>query len=114
VELGHLAALATSIDRLRAADNADKQDWLAQLEGAHCQGEPQCALKDLCLQAYRLHQRALDTIASLKTPALAARDAPSNTAERLEAARSDLASAQQLAHQCAERQVLLVRKSMVR
>src|SRR5688572_7651408 len=65
-EQGRVANLAERIDRLRRAENPDKRPLLAALEAASCVSADSCALKDLCVRAYQVHQRALDAIEDLK------------------------------------------------
>ena len=62
---GQVARLAERIDRLRRADNDAKREPLAALAAVPCPDTDACALQDLCLRGYRLHQSALDAIAAL-------------------------------------------------
>ena len=112
-EQGRVANLAERIDRLRRAENPDKRPLLEQLERAECVSVDACALKDLCVRAYRVHQRGLDGIDALS--ALARRDAGTraDVAERLRAADQDLALARDLAQRCSEEQVRTVRKILL-
>jgi hypothetical protein len=117
-ELGQVARLVENIDRLRHADNANKQPLLTALEGATCQSTDACALKDLCVEAYRLHQRALDAIATLKAHAERDsgpldRSASERKALEFEAIEGDLVRAKGLSEQCAEDQVRVVRKRLM-
>jgi hypothetical protein len=86
---------------------------LEQLERAECVGVDACALKDLCVRAYRVHQRGLDAIDALA--ALARRDAGAraDVAERLRSADQDLTLARDLAQRCSEEQVHTVRKVLL-
>ena len=112
-EQGRVANLAERIDRLRRAPNADKRPLLEQLERADCTGADACALKDLCVRAYQLHQRGLDAIAALS--ALAGRDAgpAPDVAARLQTAERELGLARDLATRCSEEQVRVVRKTLL-
>jgi len=111
--LAQVARLAEHIDRLRHADNADKRAPLAALVAADCHDDTSCALKDLCVRAYQLHQGSLDSINALKR--LAERDAAAMERARadLAATERDLVQAKALMEQCAEEQVRVVRKSLM-
>lgn len=113
-EQARIANLAERIDRLRRADNADKRSLLDDLQKAECVGPDACGLKDLCVRAYQIHQRALDAIESLKRAA--ARDAgPPSPAvrEQLLGAQRDLGQAVNLSQQCSDEQVKAVRKTLL-
>lgn len=117
-ELAEVAHLVEHIDRLRRADNADKAPLLGALSAAECRGADACALKDLCLRAYRLHQDALDAIAAAKRRAAldaAATDAAATAreAKRLSAIQNDLTEAKSLAERCADEQVRVVRSKLM-
>jgi len=112
-EQARVANLAERIDRLRRADNADKRPLLKDLERAECAGADACALKDLCVRAYRLHQQGLDAIAALSALARADAGAGANVSGTLSAAERDLAQARELAQLCSEEQVRTVRKTML-
>jgi hypothetical protein len=111
--LAQVARLAEHIDRLRRADNSDKRAPLAALVAADCHDDTSCALKDLCVRAYELHQGSLDAINALKR--VAERDAAALERARanLEATERDLVRAKELMEQCAEEQVRVVRKSLM-
>jgi hypothetical protein len=111
-EQARVANLAARIDRLRQAANIDKQPLLEALQAAECVGAEACALKDLCVRAYQVHQRGLEAIARLKREA--GSDAERGSApERMRTAEGDLARARELGEQCAEAQVRTVRKVLM-
>jgi len=112
-EQARVANLAERIDRLRRAENPDKRPLLEGLERAECVGPDACALKDLCVRAYRLHQRGLDTIDALSAVARADAGASPEVVARLAAAERDLALARDLGQRCSEEQVRTVRKTML-
>lgn len=113
-EQARIANLAERIDRLRRADNADKRGLLEQLKQAECVGPDACGLKDLCVRGYEIHQRALDTINSLKRDAALDAGAPTLAVrQRLERAERDLGEAVDLAQRCADEQVRAVRKTLL-
>ena len=117
-ELAEVAHLVEHIDRLRRADNADKEPLLGALSAAPCRGADACALKDLCVRAYRLHQDALDAIAAAKRRAAgdaAALDeaAKAREAKRLSAIEKDLTEAKALAERCADEQVRVMRSKLM-
>jgi len=113
-EQARIANLAERIDRLRRADNPNKRSLLADLEKAECVGPDACGLKDLCVRAYLVHQRALDAIESLKREAGTDAGAPGPAVrERLQSAERDLAQAVDLSQRCADEQVRAVRKTML-
>jgi hypothetical protein len=112
-EQGRVANLAERIDRLRRADNPDKRPLLEQLTRAECVSPDACALKDLCVRAYQLHQRGLDAIAALSTLARGDAGANADVATRLATAEKDLALARDLSQRCSEEQVRVVRKVLL-
>lgn len=112
-EQGRIANLAERIDRLRGADNAGKRPLLEALKTTQCLSPDACALKDLCVRAYEVHQRALDSIGSLQRLAAADAGASAPVRERLQKAEQDLSSARELGEKCAEEQVRTVRKVLM-
>jgi hypothetical protein len=112
-EQGRVANLAERIDRLRRADNTAKRPLLAALVTAACVSPDECALKDLCVRAYQVHQRALDAIESLELVAASDAGVSASVRERLQQAEQDLASARELGERCAEEQVRAVRKVLM-
>lgn len=108
-----MANLAERIDRLRRADNADKRELLADLKKAECIGPDACGLKDLCVRGYEVHQRALDTIESLRLAAAADAGPTPELRERLRGAERDLSEAVNLSQRCADEQVRAVRKTLL-
>lgn len=111
--LGQVARLADHIDRLRRADNRDKRALLQALGGIDCPDAEACALKDLCLRAYSVHQSGLDEIESLqKLAKQEATPAPPDLGVRLERAEAQLVQAKTLSEDCAEEQVRVVRSAM--
>jgi hypothetical protein len=113
--LGEVALLASLVDRLRAADNAEKRPLLGLLEQAPCQSASACALKDLCVRAYSVHQTALDEIARLSRAARAS-DAgrPATVRDSVHDAEQRLETARRLSRECADRQVAVVRETLAR
>ncbi len=112
-EQARIARLVEHVDRLRGADNADKRPLLAALIQAECEGGEACALKDLCVRAYQLHQSALDTIAELRRQASHDGGSSRDTKQQLEKTESDLLEAKELSQRCAEEQVRAVRKTLM-
>ena len=113
VRLGQVARLADHIDRLRRAANPDKGALLQALAGIDCPDAEACALKDLCLRAYSVHQSALDQIGSLQRVAeQALAPTPADVPASLERAQAQLEQAKTLSEKCAEEQVRLVRSAM--
>jgi hypothetical protein len=112
-EQARVAHLAERIDRLRRADNHEKNALLELLERTECVGPEACGLKDLCVRAYKVHQRALDAIETMKK--VAASDAGPSVAlrERLHATEQDLTDAKDLSARCAEEQVRTMRKTLM-
>jgi hypothetical protein len=110
---GQVARLAELIGRLRRADNQDKRAALQELERVPCPDPSACALQDLCLRAYGLHQEALDMIDELKGVERSAAPAPLDLPESMARAQSTLDQAKTLSEQCAEEQVRVMRKSLI-
>jgi hypothetical protein len=111
-EQARVANLAARIDRLRQAANTDKRPLLEALQAAECVGAEACALKDLCVRAYQVHQRGLDAVARLKSE-LGPDQAPAAAQERMRTAQEDFARGRELGEQCAEAQVRAVRKVLM-
>lgn len=109
-EQGRTALLAERIARVRRAHNRDKRPLLLELKATECVGPEACGLKDLCVQAYELHQQALDELAALSR--VAARDAAPgpDVGPRLRRTEQDLSRARQLGERCAEEQVRTLRR----
>lgn len=112
-EQGRVANLAERIDRLRRAENPDKRPLLAALTAAECVSADACALKDLCVRAYQVHQRALDSIEDLKHIAQGDAGASEPVRARLRQAETDLTTARELGERCADEQVRTVRKVLM-
>lgn len=110
---GQVARLVEHIDRLRRADNVEKRGPLEALTRLPCPDAEACALQDLCLRAYRLHQTSLDTISALDRHARSPAPPPPNVGEQLQRAERDLAQARTLSEQCAETQVRVMRKALL-
>lgn len=112
-EQARVAHLAERIDRLRRADNREKHALLELLERTECSGPDACGLKDLCVRAYRVHQRALDAIESMKKAATTDAGPSALLRDRLQATERDLTEAKDLSAACAEEQVRTVRKTLM-
>jgi hypothetical protein len=110
---GQVARIAEHIERLRLADNRDKRAPLEALAGVPCPDAEACALQDLCLRGYRLHQAALDAIAALERQSKSDAPPPADVGQRLAKAQNDLAQAKTLTEDCADQQVRLVRKTLM-
>ncbi len=54
------ASLAQTVASLRDAPNPEKRPWLQRLEASRCTTPTACRLRDICSQAYRAHDRALE------------------------------------------------------
>lgn len=110
---GQVARLAEHIERLRLADNRDKRGPLQALAAVPCPDAEACALQDLCLRGYRLHQGALDSIAALERQSKSDAPAPADVGQQLAKAQSDLAQAKTLTEECADQQVRILRKTLM-
>jgi hypothetical protein len=108
-----VARLAEHIDRLRRADNHAKRAPLAALAAIPCPDADACALQDLCLRAYRLHQSALDAISTLDNLAQSDTPPPPDVSQRLQQAQADLGQAKTLSETCAEQQVRVLRQALI-
>ena len=102
---GQVARLAQQIERLRLADNRDKRAPLQALAAVPCPDAEACALQDLCLRGYRLHQGALDSISALERQARSDAPPPADVSQQLAQAQNDLARAKTLTEDCADQQV---------
>jgi hypothetical protein len=110
---GEAVAVARQIDRLRDAENAAKRGELAALELTSCSDAEVCALKDLCVRAYTLHQEALDEIASLHALAASPGAAVASTRERLGLTEQKLVGAKAQTEECAREQTRVVRRFLL-
>jgi hypothetical protein len=110
---GQVARLAQQIERLRLADNRDKRAPLQALAAVPCPDAEACALQDLCLRGYRLHQSALDSIAELERQSKSDAPPPADVGQRLAKAQDDLAKAKTLTEDCADQQVRVMRKTLM-
>jgi hypothetical protein len=110
---GQVARLAEHIERLRRADNGAKREPLAALAAVPCPDADACALQDLCLRGYRLHQSALDAIAALERLSRNDTAPPADVGQRLERAQSELSQAKTLTEDCAEQQVRIMRHALL-
>jgi hypothetical protein len=112
-ERGRIAQLAERIDRLRRADNPDKGRLLDDLRKTECVGPDACGLKDLCVRAYEVHQRALDAIGAMKSASASDAGASAPLRARLLETERDLRAAKDLSVECADEQVRAVRKTLL-
>ena len=110
---GQVARIAAHIERLRLADNRDKRAPLDALAAVPCPDAEACALQDLCLRGYRLHQGALDSIAALERQAKSDSPPPADLGQRLTKAQNDLDRAKKLTEDCADQQVRVLRKALM-
>jgi len=110
---GQVARIAEHIERLRLADNRDKRAPLEALAAVPCPDAEACALQDLCLRGYRLHQGALDAIAALERQSRSDSPPPADVGQRLAKAQNDLAQAKTLTEDCADQQVRILRKTLM-
>jgi hypothetical protein len=110
---GQVARLAEHIERLRLADNREKRGPLQALAAVPCPDAEACALQDLCLRGYRLHQDALDAIAALERQSKSDSPPPADVGQRLAKAQSDLDRAKTLTEDCADQQVRILRKALM-
>ena len=110
---GQVARLAEHIERLRLADNRDKRAPLQALAAVPCPDAEACALQDLCLRGYRLHQAALDSIAALQRQSKSDSPPPADVGQQLAKAQDDLVQAKTLTEDCADQQVRILRKTLM-
>jgi hypothetical protein len=101
------ARLSQLIDRLRAADNAQKKEWLTLLEAEPC--SELCRLKQTCHGAYQEHVAALEAIQEVKAfgtaiPTPAGMDEGALVAAKLDEAERRLDKARKLSAECVEAQ----------
>jgi hypothetical protein len=109
---GEAITLARQIDRLREADNVAKRSELEALKLASCTDAEVCALKDLCVRAYALHQEALDEIASFQALGASPGAAPP-ARERLSLTEQKLQRAKTRTEDCAREQTRVVRRFLL-
>jgi hypothetical protein len=104
------ARLSKAIDTVRDAPNEEKRASLDALVELPCEKDAYCALKKTCVEAYSLHARAMDVIASAHAD-LAAQGAvmTESAVALLQGAERDLARSVELAKVCADEQGKMVR-----
>lgn len=101
--------MASAVQAVRAAPHNDKETALSKLRSLSCQHPPVCETQEVCVQAYRLHQQALET-ASLVRQSLrndVQMDA-SKAAEVLALSEKDLERAKVLIDECLQLETALV------
>jgi hypothetical protein len=112
-----VAALDRKIDALRAAQNPAKAPLVADLEATACERPEACALKALCVDAYRTQLSALGATARARELLAKPDGGPAASIEAAQAiarADLDLERSRTAMERCAERQGALRRKSRER
>ncbi|MBN2194263.1 MAG: hypothetical protein JW751_15710 [Polyangiaceae bacterium] len=99
-------AVVRAVAVLRDAPNAEKAALLPPLAAVDCTAPDVCALRNACLDAYRLHVGALAERDDL-TRVLAASGRPPNASARLAGIERDLTKAHALALDCAQGELAL-------
>jgi hypothetical protein len=96
------AAVSRAVRALREADNEKKPELLAALRSAPCTGADVCAVRSACLAAYELHVQTLSRM----------RDAVTGSADAgaLDALKSDLGRARDLAGTCTDAEGEMIRR----
>lgn len=103
------ATLSSAIQLLRAAPNAQKQGPLATLRALPCHYPRACETQQLCVQAYALHTKALETSALVREGTR--RGDPTTegaAAALLTGVEKDLELAKRLMEQCLELETTLL------
>jgi hypothetical protein len=103
-EKSEAAVVNRGVTALRDADNAQKHEVLAVLRATPCETADICAVRSACLAAYELHVESLARLAGV-----AARDAAPEPAD-LDAVKSELGRARELASKCTDLQGEMVRR----
>jgi hypothetical protein len=101
-EKSEAAAVSRAVRALREADNEKKRELLGALRAATCNTEDVCAVRSTCLAAYELH---VETLARLQGAVTGATDGGS-----LDALKSDLGRARDLASACADAEGEMIRR----
>lgn len=97
-----LAALTVSsaIQAVRQAPHDDKAPALEQLRASPCAEPQSCEVKEVCVQAYALHQRSVETTENLRRELDRTAAPPAGVAELLAATERDLDAAKRLIDEC--------------
>jgi hypothetical protein len=104
------ARLSKAIDTVRDAPNEAKHASLDALEEVPCGKDQYCALKKTCVEAYTLHARAIDVIASAREDLTAQGAVTTESAlALLQGAERDIARSVELAKVCADEQGKMIR-----
>ncbi|HEX3595270.1 MAG TPA: hypothetical protein VHU80_09220 [Polyangiaceae bacterium] len=99
------------IELLRGAANAAKAPYLNALEQTACAAPDVCQLRQVCVDAYTLQEKALASVASVRKAAeQTGSDVPEGASLVLSEAEAELARAKGMAGQCADLEGAVERK----
>jgi hypothetical protein len=99
--------VSSAVEAVREAPHDDKGAALERLRVTSCTDARACAVKELCLQAYTLHQKSVATTRALAR-AEPSGELPSGAAELLARAERDLAAAKRMSEECLRLETALV------
>lgn len=94
-------SISQAVDRLRQAPNAEKAPKLSELSRLPCSLPDVCALRDRCVQAYRLLVDTLDAIHQAKGKL---------DGESVAGFEKKLEESRKLTHECLENELVVGRR----
>ena len=103
--------MVQKINQLRDSPNNQRTQPLRELSAEACSQPPVCELKQVCLQAYTLHEKSLEAAQRVRE---ALREGTANragAAELLRVSEADIERARKLTHHCVELQGELEREA---
>ncbi len=101
--------IVQAVRALRDADSDSKAAHLEKLKGQACQLPKLCGLRDLCSEAYTLHQRGLEAT-RVAADKLSSDGGLSSAARHVALAKKTLADARVQTRRCADREGKVVRE----
>lgn len=106
-----VARIAAAVNQLRDAPNNEKSVPLTMLQGESCVHPRACELKQICLQAYTLHEKSIEATNRIRELMRQNKADPQRAAELLAVSESDLEHARRLMGRCVDLQGALERDS---
>jgi hypothetical protein len=100
--------LSAAIQALRQAPHDDKTAALARLRALQCVAPRACEAKEVCVQAYSLHQKAIDATREIRTRLASSAEPPASADQVLAGAANDLQAAKAMMQECLQLETALV------
>ncbi len=111
-ELGaEVARIANAVNELRDAPHNQKARPLGKLRSEECKLPASCELKQICLQAYTLHDKSVEATTKIRQALRSGQADEAGAAQLLEVSEADLERARQLMARCVSLQGELERET---